>query len=270
MNQIIGKCLLVGVLFWVGGCTNYLIRKDCEKINWFNHGQDLALRGKRINQDDVYLNCKKAEAEISFSQLDMGWKEGRGSYCTPEGATVTGKKGEPLNLELCDAGQTRILKERYQSGLRYFCHPKNAYTFGTSGKVYDKICPEDMEADFQVEYRKGRQKYLTEMVRQSQVKIQNLENGIREEERKKTTTALMLATLPPPTKVINSVYDPVTQSYKQTQTMNDPNEARRRDLNQQLQMSQTNMSKMGKDKEQETAKMFEFQKELNTMEIPQP
>jgi len=124
-----------------------------------------------------------------------------------------------------------------------------------------------MESEFQVEYKKGRQKFLAEMVRQSQAKIQNLEVQLRDEERKKTTTALLLATLPPPTKTVKSTFDPMTNSYRQTEELTDPNESRRSNLNHELTNHQNREEQISKDKSSEMKKMYEYQRELNTMDI---
>lgn len=257
MARRVGLFSLV-ISFFISGCSGYMKRKQCESINWYNHGQRLAQQGQRINEDNIYRDCKKAEADIEFSQLDLGWKSGRDGYCTSEGATNTGKKGQPLNLDLCDLSSAKTLKERHASGVRYFCHPKNALSFGASGEVYNQICPEEMEEGFLSEYKKGRRKFLEEMARQSQQKQQSYEQEIRELERKKTTTALLLAAVPAsaPQQVGGGL-------------VVDPNEERRSQLLQQVQSLDQKMSHLESNKRLENSRLLEYQRELNTMETPQ-
>ena len=63
---------LIGVLFF-SSCANYFMRQQCEKYNWYQLGYDAAMRGERISNDEKVNACRKAEAEISESQLDVGF-----------------------------------------------------------------------------------------------------------------------------------------------------------------------------------------------------
>ena len=98
-------------LFFLG-CTSYFVRKECEKMNWYQTGFDIALRGDRISNDDKVSQCRKVEAEISESQLDTGFKAGMNRYCMPDTVYQTGKSGELFNTEFCDTSNISLLHGR--------------------------------------------------------------------------------------------------------------------------------------------------------------
>ncbi len=53
-----------------------------------------------------------------------------------------------------------------QEGLRDFCQPENGFAVGARGAVYRGICPADLEGEFLIAYREGRQ-------------LHELESGVR-------------------------------------------------------------------------------------------
>ena len=168
----------------VFGCSTF--KKQCEATNWYQHGYDLAMRGQRPAQDEFLSRCRKSEAEISESQLDLGFKAGMQQYCLPDVAFQTGKKGQFLNMDLCDAGQERILKARHADGVKDFCQPSSALSFGASGAKYNNICPASLESAFLSEYRKGRKKYLQLRIDQTNTSIAALASDTQALEREKS------------------------------------------------------------------------------------
>ena len=78
--------LIVLLTMQMFGCASYFKRKECEKINWFDHGQSVAMRGDRLNADKAVNECRKVEADISETQLDLGFKSGMQKYCDPTNA----------------------------------------------------------------------------------------------------------------------------------------------------------------------------------------
>lgn len=155
----------------ISGCAA-LTRKSCEKINWFEHGQALALDGKYPNNDSRLKECRKVEAKIEEGQLDSGWKRGRELYCQPERAFNTGKEGKLFASDICDQTQTRTLLRKHAEGVRAYCVPETGRLLGAAGSQYNTICPGDLEAPFKAAYQKGRKGYLEGLIPGLQNEIQ--------------------------------------------------------------------------------------------------
>ena len=116
----------------------------------------------RISNDPQISRCRKAEAEISESQLDVGFKAGMSRYCQPETAFQTGKQGDTLNSDFCDSNILSFLKQKHMMGNKAYC--TDGMTAGQSGKKYKNVCALDFEKTFMPEYKKGRKKYLTNLM----------------------------------------------------------------------------------------------------------
>lgn len=187
---------LTALLFCVlqASCTSYLIRKDCEKLNWYQVGFDAAMRGERIANDAKINACRKAEADISESQLDLGFKAGMGRYCDIEQVYQIGKVGDNFNTEFCDPGQISRLKQRHREGVLIYC--QNGSVAGLSGKKYQQVCPENLEKTFLPEYRKGRKKYLQGVLANDQEKMVAIDNEIKSLQSQKWMVDGNLASLP--------------------------------------------------------------------------
>ncbi len=143
-------------------CTNFLIRQQCDKLNWYQVGYDAALRGERISNDQHVSQCRKAEAEISESQLDVGFKAGMARYCQPETAYQTGKQGDTLNSDFCETNVLGTLKRKFNEGNLAYC--SDGQTAGQSGKKYKSVCSADLEKKFMPDYKIGRKKYLSNLL----------------------------------------------------------------------------------------------------------
>ena len=156
----------------LNSCASYMMRQQCEKINWYQHGQEVAMRGDRISNDEMVNSCRKAEAEISESKLDQGFKDGMNRYCQPDTVFQTGKTGEFLNMDLCDPGQMGTLKKRNADGIYTYC--KDGMSAGLSGKKYKNVCNADLEKTFIPGYRQGRKKYLSALVQNNDSKLREL------------------------------------------------------------------------------------------------
>lgn len=166
------KMILVLQAFLLTSCANYFVRQECEKMNWYQVGFDAALRGERISNDAFVNKCRKAEAEISESKLDQGFKAGMSRYCQPEGVYATGKSGETFNTDFCEPGQLSLLRKRHSDGINAYCSDGNQA--GLSGKKYKNVCPQNLEKAFLPDYRKGRKKYLDGMIRNQEAKVRDL------------------------------------------------------------------------------------------------
>jgi hypothetical protein len=181
-------------VFVLTSCANYFVKKDCEKKNWYQIGYDAALRGDRISNDEAVSVCRKAEAEISESQLDVGFKAGMSRYCQADGVFQTGKSGELFNTDFCEPGQLSMLKQRHADGLKAYCG--DGMTAGLSGKKYKNVCQAALEKTFLPEYRKGRKKYLQGMIQNAEAKVRESNIEIDKLSYEKRITDGRLSVLP--------------------------------------------------------------------------
>lgn len=157
------KLVLISIfVFLFSSCTNFFIRQQCDKLNWYQLGYDAALRGERISNDPQVSQCRKAEAEISESQLDVGFKAGMARYCQPETAFQTGKQGDTLNSDFCEQNILGLLKRKFNEGNVAYC--SDGQTAGQSGKKYKNVCTAELEKKFMPDYKIGRKKYLTNLL----------------------------------------------------------------------------------------------------------
>jgi hypothetical protein len=238
------------------GCASYFKRKQCEQVNWYEHGYQLAMTGQRADRDQLVMECRKVEADIKESQLDRGFKEGMSNYCKPDIVLQTGKKGENLNLDLCDAGQAKILKAKHAEGVRLFCDSTNGYPFGASGKKYNGICPENMEAAFKKEYQRGRKKFLEIRIDESQAKIRDLDGKMLDTERRKSTSAIRLATLPAPRLVVVEGLQKTIDDYA----------AERSRLQEDLRRAETEIAGIRQNQESLKSQMYDDKREMVTLD----
>ncbi len=246
------------------GCASYFLRKECEAKNWYQHGFDLAMKGTRPSNDDYLSSCRKAEAKIGEQQLDVGFKAGMANYCKPEVAWQTGKNGDALNMDLCDQGMARILKAKHLEGLRQYCTPESGFAVGTSGRVYRKNCPPDLEKEFVKEYSRGRKKYLQVMVVEAQGKVSDYDRRISDRDRDIHNLTFQIATLPQPQQVVQRTI--VNGQISESVSTNDPYESRRRQLRYDLDSANNDIQSMRSQQTQAREKMYEYQRELATLD----
>jgi hypothetical protein len=191
------KYILSAIIILVQlGCASYFKRKSCEEINWYDYGQKVAMSGKRLESDQFLSECRKVEAEIGETKLDLGYKSGRDRYCTMDEIYNTGRSGHPFSYELCDHLSRQKVKDRHMDGVLVFCKPDNAYAFGARGEVYEKVCPEDKEVAFLKEYSRGRKLFLESAIKSNEVEVAELEKNIERLQRDKDFKAMSLARLP--------------------------------------------------------------------------
>ncbi len=186
------RLILLGVS--LTSCTHYMIRQSCAKVNWYQQGQDIAMRGERISNDHMTTQCRRAEAEIEESKLDQGFKAGMSLYCQPETVYQTGKRGDLFNTELCDTNGMGLRKKRHGEGIEAYC--KAGSTAGLSGNKYKNVCPAKLEKAFMPDYRIGRKKYLLALVAINLEKQNNVNAQIRQLRSSEWTTKTEYRNLP--------------------------------------------------------------------------
>lgn len=151
--------LFITVLL-TASCTSYFKRQECEKTNWFDYGQRVAERGQWFESDSYLNECRKAEADISSSQLDLGFKAGREKYCSKENAFALGRKGRLFSKDMCEGPELKMLLSQHLVATLEYCKQDNAQEAGLSGLPYLNVCPENLEKKFLPPFRKGRVKFL--------------------------------------------------------------------------------------------------------------
>lgn len=202
------------------GCTSYFTRKDCEKANWYQHGYDVAMSGKRLDADDYLKQCQKVNAQIGFGDADTGFKAGMAKYCTSDNIYTTGKEGKPFSYDLCDGESEHKMRDRYEAGLRVFCVPDNGYHYGATGSVYQNVCPKETEAAWLVQYRRGRKVYLAGMIQQKEQEQQQLNSEISSLEAERSSLAAQQSLYMNQTTVHHErTYDAATNSYRENDTV---------------------------------------------------
>ena len=198
------------------GCASYFKRKECEKTNWFEHGQKVAMSGKRLDADPFVKECRKVEAEFSFTELDTGFKSGMAKYCTGDNVFQVGKAGKPFSYEMCDGESEKKMRARYTEGLRIFCTPGNAFRFGSSGGVYENVCPKNEEDEWLTEYRKGRKIWLKAVIEEKTREVARMDTEIQSLERQRSTLTYQQSALSSrKSRTVKRIYDPVTRTYRE-------------------------------------------------------
>jgi hypothetical protein len=175
--------LTISLVLFSTACASYMKRKECEKTNWFEYGQKVATRGQELEEDNFIGECRRAEAEISESALDLGFKKGRSIYCEPAGALATGKKGDVFSPKMCDGYSIKILTAKYNEGIRDYCDSSNGEPAGASGVTYKNVCPKDLAPGFLKGYKIGRKRYLSAVIDTKQNTINQLQLEILDMER---------------------------------------------------------------------------------------
>ncbi len=201
LKNVMRLTLLVSALVSMTACASYFLRKDCEKTNWFQHGQDVAMKGQSLENDNFVNQCRKVEAQIGERALDEGFKKGRATYCEPVTAFQTGKRGEPFASEMCDGGNLRNLRAHHALGVKEFCQVTNGETAGATGVPYKNVCPKDLEAKFMVEFKKGRKRFLAAEVESRETQIQDIDEELTSLDHDRENKTYQLASIRGPQKV---------------------------------------------------------------------
>lgn len=204
--------------FIFSGCTSAL-KKQCEATNWFEHGKSIAMEGKRLNEDSFPTTCEKEGVQANSAQLDLGFKAGMAQYCEADVVFQTGRNGVFFNPEMCNPSQVILLKKRHLDGVNIFCEPENAYTFGSSGKAYNNICPAQLEKTFLKEYNRGRRIYLTHAIHGKEQEILQIDKNIASDENEMGRLRNQIARISSSHTITRQqVYDPYTNTYKEQLT----------------------------------------------------
>lgn len=250
--------LILGSTF-LSSCASYFTRKDCESRNWFDYGFQIAMSGKRLNGDQYLSECRKVDAQIQESQLDLGFKSGMSNYCKADIVFATGKKGQFFNSDFCDPGQMKMLTAKHAEGVQAFCEPTSGFTFGSSGGTYNQICPKEKEDAFMKEYRKGRKKFLTASINENQSRINKINSDLSASTNRKFALENDL-------KIIETVQLVRPHAASANPNEVDPAEQKKRDLRSKISQedSISNGLNMNRSKLQE--QIYSMEKEILTLD----
>lgn len=249
-------------------CASYFVRKDCEKTNWFEYGQGVAMQGRRLSGDERVRQCEAAGADVNGAELSRGFKAGMANYCMPETVFQTGKKGEFFNVEMCDGEQPRALQKRHADGVKEYCAKTNGYTAGATGKKYNNICPKDLESAFLPEFNRGRKVYLKATIENNENRIEEIDQSVRNLDRERMMLMTQMAAMGDGKILTREVkYDPITRSSREeTKVVEDPETQRRRDnLRYDLDRKQREIESKRSEQEQLRKANRELKTELATL-----
>jgi cell division protein FtsL len=204
--------LLVFSPVFLTACSSCMLRQSCEKTNWFQYGEEVAMRGQRLSGDNFIVQCEKVEAEINHAALSQGFKKGMAKYCQPETVYQTGRKGEFFSPDMCDGENLTQLKKQHEKGVRDHCQKNNGYSVGASGKTYNNICPKELETDFMPEFNRGRKVYLISVTQQKEKEIGDIEHDIADLDLRRNNLLIQVQALPTNQQITRQrQYDPATK-----------------------------------------------------------
>lgn len=245
------------------GCASYFLRRSCEKINWYQHGYDVAMSGRRLDADDQIRECRKVEAKMSDSELDTGFKAGMSKYCTGDNVFAVGKAGHPFSYDMCDGESAKKMKFEYENGLVEFCTPENGFRFGASGSIYEKVCHKNTEEAFLAQYRKGRKVFLTAAIVEKEREIQSLGEELSRLQMQRVALQLQHSTMAHSTTTQRTqIFDPQTGTYVQSVTQVPDVEAEGR-----AQQLQNEISSVNYDIQRTQDKRHTLNEELGRMRV---
>jgi len=258
--------VLAFVVNLLAGCTTYLKRKECESKNWQEYGYNLALKGVRPGEDAYVAECRKVEAEMSESALDLGFKSGMSAYCKPDQAYQTGKKGMKINLDFCDSGMGKILSQKHQEGVKVYCSAENAYIEGASGRAYSGICSPEQESVFNKEFRRGRKKFVQGSIADLQSKYNEKDSKVASLRRDNDQLAMRLALLPQPRTIVERTYDPITKAMKEDVKTEDPYAQEKNRLRSDMDNNKWKMETEEREQNKIRDEISKLQTELSGLE----
>lgn len=258
------------IFFFLGSALLFsscasLIKKSCESKNWYQHGYDLAMQGKRPAGDTMVEQCKKVET-ISESDLDRGFKAGMWDYCKPEIVRNKGKDGEYFNFDFCDPGQLSVLKQTHMNGIKEYCATDNGFTAGAKGKPYNNICPKTYEKSFIKEFNKGRKSYLNAKAKENHSRIDDLEKRNADLVQQKMQTQIQLSYLPPPQIIKERTLNPVTNSWEERSRTEDASSFKRMELESNIRSFDQRINDQKTESEKLKNETYEIEREAATLE----
>jgi hypothetical protein len=166
------------ILVMLCGCSSYFKKLECDKTNWYQHAHEVAMSGRRLDQDARIQECRKAGSHINDGEMDRGFKLGMHNYCKVESALNAGSNGQAYNYDFCDTNMIPLLKRNHRRGIVSFCQPENAYVFASKGGIYENQCHHLDEVAYLNRYRKGRKIYLNSRLQTIRVEQREIASNL--------------------------------------------------------------------------------------------
>ncbi|MEQ1877753.1 MAG: DUF2799 domain-containing protein [Bdellovibrionia bacterium] len=261
------RWLVLPVGFLLLSCASAL-KKQCEGTNWFQHGYNVAMSGKRLTGDQFSGQCEKEGVHPNANQLDVGFKAGMANYCKEEIVYATGKEGQFFSDDFCDPGMLRVLRAKHAQGVAEFCETDNGYAFGASGKTYNQICPKTQEKPFLVQYRKGRKVFLSNEISRREKQIVDLDGEIAtlSSQRMRKNSELMFLEARPKRQEYVTKVNPDGSKSVEVKTVEDPDvESGKRNLQWDLNSLDRKIEDGRNDQKKMRTEIFDLKKEQGTL-----
>ncbi len=269
MYKKLGFSLLyLGFVAFGLGCASYMKRQECEKTNWYQLGYSTAMKGERVTSEPLVGQCEKADGDVNYADLDLGFKSGMGNYCKPETVLQTGKDGKPFKDDLCDPSLARKLHEKHQEGVQIFCNPINAKMFGATGGKYLNVCPKELEAGFLLEYHKGREIYLEGAISYKEKSERDHERDLEVKRREYDRLSYQLAAFRPRQRqIFKDIVDAKSGKVKRQMVIEeDPSSiSERQMLNNQISTTQAEIRKLEYERDVLRKEIEEMSQELRAL-----
>lgn len=259
---------VIALAMFVAGCQ-WGLKKQCKETNWFDHGFQVAMRGERLSGDQLYSQCKKEEFDVNESQADLGFKAGMERYCKPEVVLNTGKEGNYFNTDFCDPGQWNFLRGKHAEGVRIFCEKSNGYNVGSSGKVYNNICPKQQESAFLSEYRRGRKVWIAQAIVEKQERINNADAEMNQKNSEILTLRSQLMMAGNERRYESrQIFNANTGTYvtQQEEVVDQSVVTRKNQLQNQITARQNQVTQLQEDKKRYQDELFKLRSEQAALE----
>ncbi len=244
---------LINVVIIFTSCSA-LVRKDCEKVDWRLHGENLGKTAQSLEGDQLITRCVGADYVINQSDLQSGYKNGVSLYCSKENFYDLGVKGDPNNISFCPTNSHAKLNLEYQKGTQKHCTKRGAYLRGVEGKTASEVCDSKLSLSYKQYFQKGRKKFISSQIQNEELVIAKLRNEINQ-----TNTQL---------------YNLDKENYNYAEQIKNPNykksswgprdpETVQSERNRVLSTKETLLGKIG----QSEKKILDWRSELNSLDM---
>ncbi len=153
-------------------------KKNCDSTNWYERGKKIAESGDFLDSDNYVKRCEAAGVNISYQQLDRGFKFMREKKCQPDLGQQLGQAGKTYDFPLCENYNAVTMKNAYNKGLRKYCSPTNAKIAGAKGEEYLNVCPKNVEKEFLAAYNQAKQTFVSKSIRKKESKLNQIDQQI--------------------------------------------------------------------------------------------
>ena len=137
-------------------CMPHLTQEQCKTMNWNQMGFGDGSQGKvqRSLQRDIQ-DCAKFKVVVDQAGYQRGWKAGVREFCSNTGTAYDmGANGKNYN-HICPSDLAAKFESNWKRGLRKYCIPSTGYNLGRSGAAMPSFCSADQVGAFRNAYNSG-------------------------------------------------------------------------------------------------------------------